>query len=427
MQKKLMLASLLLPACSVYAQEGLPQAGSLPSVAPAEVPSAAPAEAGKIAPLQTGIPAETPTVQPAPAAQPEPAPAAPSEPVAAAQEQEAQPAAPAPEPVQAPQPEQPKEEPAQAQGEAAEEEMEIKGIDTVSIDEPKGNWLLKRIWWEKAERLYEKIKQLADSIIESRMVFFARRNELDRKVLDPFYFNLGFNQGELTEIIGSFNQQIEDKEGKLNENEQKLSKVIGQEKKTIEQLQTSAQSIDKLDQALDDALMKLVEQLNQVKVYEQQAWENFKAINRELSDKKARQLYFGMDTYWRNLNSINSYLSDAFSKYFDQISVKIKDEAEKVKTTIGGLKEKGIDLQLQAQKMRGTCKAPKKEEEQEVPQETEGGILRTIWNIVKTPFVLVKDVVSGVLDWIGSWFGGSSESNIENTIDVQGDIEEAQE
>ena len=33
-----------------------------------------------------------------------------------------------------------------------EEEIEIKGIDTVNVNEPKGNWLYKRIWWEKAER-----------------------------------------------------------------------------------------------------------------------------------------------------------------------------------------------------------------------------------------------------------------------------------
>ena len=53
-----------------------------------------------------------------------------------------------------------------------QDEIEIKGIDTVDIAQPKGNWLYKRIWWEKAERLYEKIKQLANEISESRIVFF---------------------------------------------------------------------------------------------------------------------------------------------------------------------------------------------------------------------------------------------------------------
>jgi hypothetical protein len=77
------------------------------------------------------------------------------------------------------------------------EETEMQapaGIDTVSLENPQGNWLYKRIWWERAEERYEKIRLLVDAVWESRTIFFVKRNELDRNVLDPFYLNVGIGQ-----------------------------------------------------------------------------------------------------------------------------------------------------------------------------------------------------------------------------------------
>src|SRR5204862_4884212 len=71
------------------------------------------------------------------------------------------------------------------------------GIDTVSLENPQGNWLFKRIWWERAEDRYEKIRNLVDAIFEQRNTFFKERNQLDRNILDPFYMSIGIDRGEL--------------------------------------------------------------------------------------------------------------------------------------------------------------------------------------------------------------------------------------
>jgi hypothetical protein len=294
------------------------------------------------------------------------------------------------------------------------DELEIKGIDTVDINEPKGNWLYKRIWWEKAEHLYEKIKELADKIMEARVVFFARRHELDHTVLDPFYLTLGLEKGQLEEMISYFAEQLKQKNERcegLDEKERAFLEIIEQEKKTLEHLKEQSQTVLKIDQAIEDALMKLIEQLNQARHYEQQAWNNFKAINRELSDKRARELFYGMDTYWKNLNSINTYISDAFTQYFEQLVTKVQQEVESIKTTIQGLQEKGIDIRVQAEKMKSAeCKLPIKEEE--APEEVPTGILGTVWSWIKAPFVAVGSGVSGIFDWVTSFFGGSSEEEV---------------
>jgi hypothetical protein len=292
----------------------------------------------------------------------------------------------------------------------SDEDLEIKGIDTVDVAEPKGNWLYKRIWWEKAERTYEKIKQLAEKIQEARILYFARRTDLDRNIMDPFYLGQGFSQGELTEIISYLTNQLEQerKDGTLDDKEQVLLNALTEEKKSLENLQKGVKAVANIDRALDDALLKLSEQLNQAHMYEQQAWENFKSINRELSDKRARELYYGMDTYWRNLNNINTYISDSFSQYFDQLTDKVKQEIERIKSTMDALKEKGIDIQLQAQKLKAG--KPAEPEEEIAPQTSEPqGILGTVWHWVKAPFAAVADMFGGLLGLITGSGSGPEE------------------
>lgn len=309
-----------------------------------------------------------------------------------------------------------------------QEEIEIKGIDTVDIAQPKGNWLYKRIWWEKAERLYEKIKQLANEISESRMVFFLKRHELDRTVIDPFYISLGLEQGGLEELISYLTLQLQaDSEaGKLDEKEQQFLDTIVQEKKTLEQINQGSQRVTKLMNALDDALIKLLEQLNQARNYEQLSWDAFKAINRELSDKRARELYYNMDTYWKNLNNINTYLSDSYAKYFEQLTAKVKEEVNAIQGTIQGLKEKGVDIKMQAQKLRTGCKVSTDQNAEEQQEST--GIFSRIWGWIKAPFVFFADTVSGL-------FGGGPEEvtsakpvkATQESIDIEAEVEEDQQ
>lgn len=315
-----------------------------------------------------------------------------------------------------------------------QDEIEIKGIDTVDIAQPKGNWLYKRIWWEKAEHLYEKIKQLANKISEQRIVFFLKRHELDRTVIDPFYLSLGMEHGGLEEITSYLTAQLEQDRAagqELDEKEQQLLDTISNEKKTLEQLGQGGQRVAKLVNALEDALIKLLEQVSQARNYEELSWKAFTAINRELSDKRARELYYNMDTYWKNLNNINAYLSDSYTKYFEQLTNKVKEEVDSIQGTIQGLKEKGVDIKMQAQKLRTGCKITDSEQEAQQPQESTG-VLSTIWGWIKAPFVLIGDTISGIF----GMFGGGNEEVVlvrpaakatQESIDVEAEVQEDQQ
>src|SRR5579863_7890489 len=239
-------------------------------------------------------------------------------------------------------PEPIKEEPIVIPEEPEQQEAPA-GIDTVSLENPQGNWLYKRIWWERAEERYEKIRMLVDTVWGSRIIFFDKRNELDRNVLDPFYLNIGIGQGELqiilTELLDFFEKHREE-QGDLNEQERALYETIATEEEDLKQLKQDVESIANLDHAIDEALGTLMNQINRVRQYERQAWENFKEIAHILNDTKARELYYMIEGAARNIKNINTYIEQDFFNHFAQLIGEATKHVNRIQNQIESLKEK---------------------------------------------------------------------------------------
>ncbi len=323
---------------------------------------------------------ETPTEEPAE----EPA-AEPAEEVAAEGEEVAQ-----EEPVQ----EEPAEEPAEEPQEVKEPEPEpekvelgpdeIMGIDTVDLEDPQGNWLYKRVWWERAEAKYEKIRIAVTSVMEVRTKFFAKRAELDKTVLDPFYIKIGLSQGELqdklTERIAKLEKDIQDKR------DAQLLEKLEADKQELEQLKQEVQEVVKQDEEVENAILMLVEQANKMRNYEQQAWQDFKSIARVLDDKKARELFYKVDGAWRNIQELQRYVESNFSTGFDTLIEKVSKKVQQVDSSMQSLKEKGVDLKKPAEEEE----QDEDEEEEEPPQ---GVLSRYIVNPITS---FVKMIWSGI-------------------------------
>ena len=235
------------------------------------------------------------------------------------------------------------------------EQGEIVDIDTIDLAEPKGNWLLKRQWWERAEAIYQKIKQQVEQIFETRPGFDNQRTELERKVFAPFYQQVGIGQGELKEILSDLSRQVEQHEKNktpaTEQEEHNLIFKLALEKENLNKLQHDIELVVNYDYAIEDALIKLREQMNLARSYEKQAWNNFKEIARELSDRKAYELFYAMKGFSKNVANINDYIKNPFAQYFMELVKKVKDQVEIIKTSVQGLKEKGIDLKLEADKI----------------------------------------------------------------------------
>lgn len=287
---------------------------------------------------------------------------------------------------------------------------EIEGIDTVSLAEPQGNWLFKRIWWERAEQKYEKIRKRVADILESRMKFFTQRSELDKNVFEPFYLEIGLAggelQGRLSDFIDSFKKQQEAGQPLDSQKRQLLAKAQ-EDLAALEQLQKEIASVTMLNQNVDTAIDKLLEQINTVRQYEQDAWLKFKEIARVLSEKTARELFFQMDVTSKNIHDIQIYLEGPFATHFNEVAEAAKHQIARIRNSLSLLKEKGIDIK----QYFDSLKVPQKQVIQETPEEDEeeemvapkgfiAGIFDSVWSGIKGIGSFVVSIVRWPYDLI---------------------------
>jgi hypothetical protein len=268
-----------------------------------------------------------------------------------------------------------------------EPEPEIEGFDTVDLETPAGNWLLKRIWWEKAQAKFNKIRMNVNKIADSIMPFFSQQNTFEKTVLDPFYRDIGFEQGELQEAISSLiikMQQQREREGTLDLEERDFLRLLLSEQKSINQLGKDVKAINEMDNKLDEAITTLLKQVNQARMYENQAWQKFDAIAHELNDLKAQELFYSMDALSKSVEDINTYIQKDFSNYFNQILTRAKDQVDNIKEIIKSLQEKGIDLKKQITQM---TEEEVGKEVSEIPKKAaEVGWGSRFWNYLKSWF-----------------------------------------
>ncbi|MDP3889128.1 MAG: hypothetical protein Q8Q25_01135, partial [bacterium] len=277
---------------------------------------------------------------------------------------------------------------------------------TVDLDEPQGNWLFKRLWWERAESKYEKVRTQVEAVFESRMKFFAQRAELDKNVFDPFYITIGLSQGELQEILTSLTAQLEQErkeEGKLSESEREFLDTLREQKVVLEQMKLDVEAINKIDHEIDEALNKLLEQINRVRGYEREVWQYFKEIARVLNDKKAREIFYKIDITLKNVSDINCYIRQAFNDHFNKLVTAAREQVERVKMEVNALREKGIDFKEQLKSidqqksLRGMIK-PAQEEFEET--ESAGFFQNYIVRPLKTTMSYIGSGLKGFWDGI---------------------------
>lgn len=295
-----------------------------------------------------------------------------------------------------------------------EPKEEFVGFDTIDLAEPSGNWLLKRDIWGKAQNKYEKIKGVFDQVLEARMPFFKRRAEIDRQTLDPLYISAGLDQEQIASILEEFNTLLsidKDKQETLDERAKKMQAAAMEDKKTLEQLQKKVADLDTYSKALDSFLDKLSEQVNLGRAAEKQAWQAYKDIGKELNDKKARELWLGMETPFKRITDIESYIKGIFKQEFDKVCSTIEDNVQEIKNALQSLKEKGLDLKKFSKELDEKLQqqgAPKCEMPQQEEQEGWFGSLSSWLNSF-------QESIAGIYESIMTYFTGESQEEVVET------------
>jgi hypothetical protein len=224
-------------------------------------------------------------------------------------------------------------------------------LDTTDADSG-GNWVIKRAFWEQAERTYEKIMQSNNAIYEQHMALVKIRNEID-EIGDKAFIDLGFKQGEMDTVLARILEEIKtqhETQGTLTEPERQLKQTLKDKQQELEQLKLNLQAIDELDNALDQAMLSLNKQVTACRQYEKQSWDRFKAIGRELNDKKARLLFYEMEGFFKTVEKNREYISGELQKYFDDTIGSIKTKIDELRTKLNELKQKGTDLNAEMER-----------------------------------------------------------------------------
>lgn len=237
-------------------------------------------------------------------------------------------------------------------------------VDTFDIT-TGGNWVLKRVWWEKTEDVYEKIKDVFSSVMGLRSYFIKQRNDFDREA-DIFYGEMGIDQSPLQNLIHQAQdlmQKEKEEQGYLDKKERAFVDKLAGKERTLEQLKLDIKGIQELDQKIDEALDTLFHQIDTCNDYEQKAWNNFKEIARELNDKKARVLYYDTETVYKDCLKIEEYIKHPFTAYFNEIVESAKEHMQKIAQQMNGLKKEGIDLVKEAQELEKDEVVPDKQKD----------------------------------------------------------------
>lgn len=316
------------------------------------------------------------------------------------------------------------EKPLYQSGESIKEEKESpedEAIDSEvdTFDKDGGNWVLKRVWWEKIEAVYEQIKQVFNDIMTARMDFISQRNKLDRE-LDVFYGQMGLEEGQLQDVLDdaiALLKKERTEEGFLDKADEAFYQLLQGKQRDIEQIKLDIKALQELDQKIDEALDTLFKQIDVANQYEQKAWETFKDVARELNDKIARKSYYETEGLLKDIQNVHTYITGQFSSYFMQTIQGAQTHSRSITTQMEGLKQNGLDLKRrfeeleQAQEAKVVEKdvqkeqAALKEEQEKKRKEAES---KTFVNRIKLWFLEMAEAVTNGFASIGeriqSWF-----------------------
>ena len=136
-------------------------------------------------------------------------------------------------------------------------------------------------------------------------------------------------------------------------------------------------------------------QINRVRQFEEQAWQNFREIARILDDTKARELYYIIEGTARNIKNISTYLERDFFSHFNTLINEATKHVTRVQNQIKALKEKGVNFKRQSELLKQTEPTPaeNEDEDEEVAPKPKLGWFGWIMSGIKNAFNSVLSII----------------------------------
>ena len=281
-----------------------------------------------------------------------------------------------------------------------------KTLNTLGVDD-SGNWVLKRVWWEKAEQAFGKARALNSQIPELQAEYFSARNEVDKQ-LDAGKRALGLAILDVTKVVTRLlgmlgNEGIAELDGAKGGS---FKGTILENKAKLEELQLHVDHLTKFDNDMDSVIVKVIDQVQKCNDYEAKAWEDFKQIGRVLNDEMAKKLYYQVVNYRKNIKLILNYLRTDLKASFEGLVTHSKAELDEIKRVVGELRDGGVDLVYELKAVdEGVMYPEKSDQDKQEPEAKKIKKATGLWGVIIDTLKILSNIILWLPRKIFSLFG----------------------
>jgi hypothetical protein len=228
------------------------------------------------------------------------------------------------------------------------EELDIS--NTMTTTGVGGNWLQKRVYYQKASDLYEEIQAQVALAEDTRLNFLTEIHSL-HTLIDDFYQTVSFNQGQIKTLLDSYTTALSNealRDGDLTQDELAMQQTIIAEQAQVTEIGETISIVSELDEKIDEVMQLVFTTIDTCRSYQSQSWNNFKDITQSLDDQKARTLYYEMENHSDNIAQQITYLnSTLFSFLKTTLGGQIKTNINSIESALESLQVKGVNLGLE--------------------------------------------------------------------------------
>ena len=134
---------------------------------------------------------------------------------------------------------------------------------------------------------------------------------------------------------------------------------------------------------MDSAIIKVIDQVQKCNDYEARAWEDFKQIGRVLNDEFAKNLYYQVVNYRKNIKMILRYLKTDLRTSFEGLMARAVDQLDDIKIKVAQLRDSGIDLVYESKMIHEGNPSVEEDLPQPKKQSKKAGIWGSVMNVFK--------------------------------------------
>ena len=217
------------------------------------------------------------------------------------------------------------------------------GLNTIYNDE-EGNWILKKLWWQEGQNVYNDILKINDGLLPLQLSFLVLQNEAEKQFLQQWQILNLDGQILLTRFSELKNKIFQEKDKKLEMGTDEAQKIARLDRalKNLDELKLDFEDLFFNQTQIDQGFNQVNNELNMCRSYETNSWQILRQIAQTLDDQKARGYYQQIFANYQNVKNISLYLKNEYFFYLKKLAEIQNITFNKIKNSMEQLSVNGF-------------------------------------------------------------------------------------